>query len=321
MKKVVIIGGGTGLSSLLRGLKEVEGIELYAIVSVADDGGSTGKIRLDYKIPAVGDLRQVITSLSEKESIVDHIMQYRFKANNEDSGLSGHSLGNLILAALVDIEKDFYKGIEKITDVLKLKGQVLPITDYHDITLKATYTDGSSIIGESNIPNLKKKIKFLECLEIDKVHPNPIAIEAILKADVIILGVGSLYTSLIANLVVPKVKDAIIDNKSANIIYVSNIMTQPGETDNMNISDHIKAIEEHLEYGIIDKVVVHSTKIPTHILQKYAKEKSYPVKLDSHIYDSHVEVCEADLLDSSKPIIRHDAKKIRKVFKTLLVSK
>lgn len=317
MKNVVVIGGGTGLSSLLKGLKDIKNINLSAIVTVADDGGSTGKIRRDFKIPAVGDLRQVIVALSENESTLERIMQYRFN-NKESESLHGHSLGNLILTALIDIEKDFYLGIEKVRDILNLKGEVYPIANNCEITLKATYTDKSIVIGESNIPNPDKRIELLEYVEKDKIRPNIIALRKIKEADFIILSMGSLYTSLIANLVIPGVKEEIIENSSAKVIYVSNIMSQTGETNNMTMYDHVKEIEKYIGYGKIDIVLSNNGKMNPDILKRYEKENCYPIEIDERIKNSHVELVQKNLLDNSVEYIRHDTKKIRKAFVSLL---
>lgn len=317
MKNVVVIGGGTGLSSLLKGLKDIKNINLSAIVTVADDGGSTGKIRKEFKIPAVGDLRQVIVSLSENESILEKIMRYRFD-NKDSQSLHGHSLGNLILTALIDIENDFYLGIEKIRDILNLKGEVYPIANDSEITLKANYTDKTSVIGESNIPNHNKKIESIEYVNHEKIKPNIMALRKIRESDLIVLSMGSLYTSLIANLIIPGVKESIIENSSAKIIYVSNIMTQRGETDGMTMYDHVKEIEKYIGYGKLDIVLVNNGKLNEEILKRYKDQNCFPIEIDSRIKNSHVELIAKNLVDSSVPYIRHDTKKIRKAFTNIL---
>lgn len=316
MKNVVVIGGGTGLSSLLKGLKDIKDIKLSAIVTVADDGGSTGRIRKEFKIPAVGDLRQVIISLSANESIIEKIMRYRFD-NKDSQSLHGHSLGNLILTALIDIENDFYLGIEKAGDILNLKGEVYPISN-SQLTLKAIYTDNSIAIGESNISNPNKKIASIEYVDPEKIETNIMALRKISEADLIVLSMGSLYTSLIANLVIPGVKEAIEENSSAKVIYVSNIMTQNGETHGMSMYDHIKEIEKYIGYGKIDMVLANDGKLDEKLLKAYEKEFSYPIVIDSKIKNSHVDLITKNLIDSSIQYIRHETKKIRKAFVDIL---
>lgn len=316
MKNVVVIGGGTGLSTLLKGLKNIDNINLSAIVTVADDGGSTGILRKEFNLPAMGDLRKVILSLSSNESLFDKIMNYRFKENK--TFLDNHSLGNIIITALIDIEKDFYLGIKKLKDFLNLKGEVIPVSNNPLLTLKAVYTDNSFAIGESNIPNPYKKIKHIEY--VDNNHKtNTQAIQKILEADFIVFSMGSLYTSLIANLIIPEIKQAILENTKAEVIYVCNVMTQNGETHNMQVSDHIDAINHHLKNNVIKKVILNNNKnINQQILKRYQKQNSFICENDLHQKKCEFEIIEQDILDNNSYYIRHDFKKIENIFSKLI---
>ena len=316
MSKVVLIGGGTGISSLIKGLKNIEDIDISAIIAVSDSGGSSGKLRKTLNIPAVGDIRQVITAFSENENITNKILKYRFDESINE--LNNHSLGNLIISALVDIEQDFYKGIQSVKKFIDLKGEVIPSTNYNDVTLCAEYTDGSIQLGEDLIPNKNKKIKKIYLKDSENIKVNEIAVDRISNADYIILGVGSLYTSLIANLIIPGIKEAIISNKNAKLVYFCNIVTQQGETDNMTAYDHITEIEKYLDKNIIDIVVIDNSKIKKEILEKYSNAKQSKIILDDKLLDSHVDIIKASLVDNNSDKILHSAKKIYKVFKKIL---
>lgn len=322
MKEVVILGGGSGLSAILKGIKEIPGINLSVIVSVADDGGSTKVIRKEFNVPAVGDLRQVIISLSSSEHILKDLMNYRFNSkNNKNSTLHNHSLGNLIILALIKISGSFYNGIQMISDVLKVNGSIYPISNNSNIKLEAEYTDGTKTIGEHKIPNPKKRIKTIRYVNLDKIKTNPIAIEKTKKADYIIFSVGSLYTSIIPNLIAPGIKEAILQNEKATLIYLANIMTQNGETHGMTIYDHVKEIEKYLDYGIIDKVIVHKDKISNKLVEKYKKENSDILLADQDLLNSHVDVIAASLINNNETrFIRHDFKKIKKIFSKIFES-
>ena len=238
MKKVVILGGGTGLSTLLKGLKQFP-LDITAIVAVSDDGSSTGKLREEFNIPAVGDLRQVIVSLSETEPLVAKLMNYRFKTKSD---LNGHALGNLLLAGLIDIAGNMSTGIESLSKVLNLKGRVLPLTE-DNVTLMAEMEDSTIIEGEHHITEDERKIKRIFYKE------NPIissqVIDAIKEADLIVLSMGSLFTSVLPNLLSNDIIKA-IDESKADLMYTCNLMTQPGETDDFKVSDHIKTFNGYL---------------------------------------------------------------------------
>lgn len=261
MKKVVVLGGGTGMSTLLKGLKLFP-LSISAIVSVCDDGSSTGKLREEFNIPAVGDIRKVIVSLSETEPLFEELLNYRFKTTSD---LDGHAVGNLLLTALININGNMSEGIKTIEKVLKLKGKVLPLTE-DSTTLVADMKDGCKVIGEHNIT---ESLKTIEKVYYDKeVNVNPEVIEEIQNAELIILSMGSLYTSIIPNLLIPKVITA-IDNSKAKIMYVCNMMTQPGETDHFKVSDHINVINNYLGKKKIEIVIANKGIIPKEILKKY----------------------------------------------------
>ena len=270
--KVVTIGGGTGLSVLLRGLKKYP-LEITAIVTVADDGGSSGKIRSDMNIPSPGDIRNVIAALSDVEPYLEKMFQYRF-----DSGeVKGHPVGNLMIAAMTDIHGDFSTAVKVMSRILNVRGTVLPTTN--DIaTLNAVLSTGEIIRGESSITEAGGIIDNVY-ITPSRVKPNEDVLKAIEEADYIIMGPGSLYTSIIPNLVISKVSEKIRES-NAKKIYVCNVMTQHGETDNYSVSDHIVAINKHVEENIFDLVIANSREFDDSILSKYHKEKQEPVKID-----------------------------------------
>lgn len=269
---VVVIGGGTGLSVMLRGLKE-QPIDLTAIVTVADDGGSSGRLRQDLDMPPPGDIRNVIVALADTEPLLSRLLQHRF-SNGE---LAGHSLGNLIIAAMKEISGDFVHAVREISRVFAVKGKVLPAAN-QGIVLHARMTDGTLVSGESQIPRAGKKIKQV-FLEPEDVQPLPEAIRAIEEADMILIGPGSLYTSILPNLLVPGIVDAI--RRSAAVkAYICNVMTQPGETDGYSAADHIRALQEHVGNGLFRYVIVNDGEIPENVVQQYAQEGAAPVRFD-----------------------------------------
>lgn len=261
MKKVVILGGGTGMSTLLKGLKLFP-LDITAVVSVCDDGNSTGRLREEFNIPAVGDIRKVIVSLSETEPLFEKLLNYRFQTTSD---LDGHTIGNLLLTALINISGNMSDGIKTIEKVLKLKGKVLPLTE-DSPTLIADMKDGSFIKGEHHITESMKEIQKVYYEK--KPSVNPEVIKEIKKADLIILSMGSLYTSIIPNLLIPEVVSA-IDESKAKIMYICNMMTQPGETDHFKVTDHIQIINEYLGNKKIGVVVANKGIISKNILKKY----------------------------------------------------
>lgn len=302
-KKVVILGGGNGLSTLLRGIKNFP-VDITAIVTVSDDGTSTGRLREEFNIPAVGDIRRVLISLSETEPLVEQLFNYRFKTSSE---LNGHTVGNLLLTAITNIAGNMSDGIESLGKVLNLKGKVLPLTE-DNCTLMAEMNDGTIVEGEHNITEADGIIK--EVFYKEKPVLTPETIKSIKEADLIVLSMGSLYTSIIPNLIVKEMIDQ-IDASSAKIMYVCNIMTQPGETDGFKVSDHINTLNKYLGKRKIDTVIVNNGNITQDIIEKYSVlEQKDPVILDKENIDPNTKIIECDLIDTSSGKISHDVLKL-----------
>lgn len=310
--KVVVIGGGTGMPVLLRGLKNYP-IDLVAIVTVADDGGSTGRLRTEFEIPAPGDIRNVIAALSDAEPMLVKLFQHRFEAAN---GLSGHSLGNLLLAAMTSVTGGFYDGIKEISRVLNVKGEIYPIST-ENLSLHARMEDGTVVSGESNIPLSNKKIDQVY-LSPQPAKPFVHAVQAIVDADLIVIAPGSLYTSIMPNLIVPSVQEA-LEITDAKIIYVCNLMTQAGETTNFTASDHVEAINRHIGRGILQSIVVHNEAIQQTVRMKYAEENAKPVIYDiNRLLSLGLEIIEGDIIKRPHPTVRHDTDKIAQLLYSLL---
>ncbi|GBE76789.1 hypothetical protein myaer87_40160 [Microcystis aeruginosa NIES-87] len=271
--KIVAIGGGTGLSTLLRGLKQYSS-NITAIVTVADDGGSSGRLRREMGILPPGDIRNCIAALADEEKLLTELFQYRFHAGD---GLSGHSFGNLFISAMTEITGDLEQAIDASAKVLAIRGKVLPAT-LTDVSLWAKLADGRIIEGESKITEAMGQIRQIGCHPADPVAL-PAALAAIKEADYIIIGPGSLYTSIIPNLLVPAIRQALAQ-VTVPRVYVCNIMTQPGETDNYSVADHIRAIEKVCEERIFDAVLAQRTSPSPQSLELYAQEHSHPVFLD-----------------------------------------
>lgn len=273
MKKVVVIGGGTGQSTLLKGLKLFP-IEISAVVSVCDDGRSTGRLRKEFDTFAVGDIRQVIVSLSETEPLFEELLNYRFHTTSD---LNGHAVGNLLLTALANITGNMQEGIETIGKVLKLKGKVLPFT-LDSPVLIGKMKDGSTVVGEHNITQSEQAVESVYYEHEIKVNPS--VIKAIKEADLILLSMGSLYTSIIPGLLNEELIQT-IDNSKAKIMYICNMMTQPGETDDFKASDHVNALNSYLGKKKISIVIANNGSIPEEMIKKYwKKEQKSPVLLD-----------------------------------------
>lgn len=301
--RVVVIGGGTGLSVMLRGLKK-EPVDITAIVTVADDGGSSGRLRDELQMPPPGDIRSVISALAESEPLLSEMLQYRFSSG---TGLAGHSLGNLILAALRDITGDFVTGVRELSRVLAVRGMVLPAS--HDsIVLMARMKDGTIVEGESKITKYGGSIERVY-LQSPNVKPLPAAVEAIRQADAIVLGPGSLYTSVLPNLLVPGITDAIRASDAAKV-YICNVMTQRGETDGYTASDHVKAIADHVGGALFDYVIVNDSDIPRRVRSLYAAQGADVVKLDLEKLTSLGYNTIADELIWFQGVLRHDAAKL-----------
>lgn len=300
-KKIVVLGGGTGQSILLSGLKKFP-FDITSIVSVCDDGKSTGRLRREYNVPAMGDLRRVLISLAETEDVVDKFVNYRF---NKGSELDGHTVGNILLTALADIYGNMSNAVSQFSKILNMRGKVIPFSD-DNIILMGEMEDGSVVEGEHNITQTDKKIKRVYYK--NKVDVNPEVIKSIKESDAIILSMGSVYTSIIPNLLCEEVIDA-IDKSHAKIIYICNIMTQPGETDDFTVSDHINLLDSYLGKRKIDIVMTNSEKISKKIQRKYeTMEQKDLVKVDDkNIKIEHIKRPFAKIEDS---IIRHDSIKV-----------
>lgn len=300
-KKLVIIGGGTGLSTVIRGLKK-KAFDITAIVTVADDGGSSGRLRDDYDIPPPGDIRNVIAALSDVEPLVEKMFQYRFSHSDT---LGGHSLGNLMLTALTDITGDFTYAIAEMCKVLNVNGKVLPATN-KKVILHAELTDGTYIEGESRIPNAHAPVKRVFLTPID-VPPLPAAVRAIHSADYILIGPGSLYTSIIPNLLVEEIKTAILRSK-AEKIYICNLMTQKGETLHYTAADHVESIHAHTRTPFIDKILVNNFELPPDIIEHYQSELATPVIVDKERIEAMgIEVIEREMAFIKNDTVRHHA--------------
>ncbi|MDX8044666.1 YvcK family protein [Gracilibacillus sp. S3-1-1] len=311
-KKVVVIGGGTGMPVLLRGLKK-QPIDISAIVTVADDGGSSGRLRSELEIPAPGDIRNVIAALSDVEPMLMDLFQHRFSKGN---GLSGHSMGNLLLAAMTSVTGDFYNGIKEISRVLNVKGNIYPIAN-QNMSLHAEYEDGDIVAGESNIPKANKRIKRV-FLEPNPVVPLPEAISAIKDADLVVIAPGSLYTSILPNLIVPQI-EAALRQTTAKVVYVCNVMTQAGETSHYTAADHVEAIMDHIGTGCIQTVIVHNEEIAKDVQMVYAEENAEPVKSDiEKLRQMDLDIIEEDIVKEQNHSLRHDKDKIANVLYSLL---
>ncbi len=303
--KIVAVGGGTGLSMLLKGIKHITN-NITAVVTVGDDGGSSGRLREEMGVLPPGDIRNCIAALAGDEDLVTKLFQYRFKTGE---GLEGHSFGNLFLTALCSITGDMVRAVKESSNVLSIRGRVLPST-LDDMKLVAEMEDGRIIHGESNIPEAHGRIKRLftdpqTCKALDDV------IEAIKDADLIILGPGSLYTSVIPNLLIKEISEEIAKS-SAKKIYVCNIMTQPGETDGYAVSNHVNALMQHAgSRNIIDTVLVNDF-LPSNLAQKYQMSGSYPVKTDvENIKKLGVNIFSRKLIEDSKEgLVRHSSNRV-----------
>lgn len=304
MEKIVVLGGGTGLSILLRGLKLFP-LDITAIVTVSDDGSSTGVLREEFDIPAVGDLRNVMVSLSDTPPLVEKLLQYRFKTNSD---LNNHPMGNLLLTALYDITGNLTKSLGVLSKLFNVKGRVLPFSE-QSITLMAKTTDNEIIEGESNITKAFKKLDKIYYKE-NNVKVTKEVINAINNADLIILGIGSLYTSIIPNLLSDDIKDA-IDKSNAKIMYVSNIMTEHGETDNFSVSDCIKIINQYMGNRKVEVVLSNTEIINEEFKQRYYDlECSTPILIDEdNLRKINVDVIKTDLVKYTGNQVRHDSVK------------
>ena len=304
--KIVALGGGTGLSNLLRGLKD-DSAKITAIVTVADDGGSSGRLRREIGVPPPGDIRNCLAALADEEKLLTELFQYRFRAGD---GLVGHSFGNLFLTAMSDIAGDFEQAIAASSKVLAVRGEVLPAT-LSDVSLWAELADGRRIEGETSITKANGKILKIGCTPANP-PALPRAVEALREADFIIIGPGSLYTSVIPNLLVREIADAIAISQVPRI-YVCNIMTQPGETDGYSVADHIRAIDRACGRPLFDAVVVQGKVPSAKALIRYSQENSYPVVLDREaVTQLGRRIVIANVMDEDKNtgLIRHNSQRL-----------
>ena len=311
---MVVIGGGHGQSAVLRGLKYCKGIHLTTIVTVADDGGSTGRLRREFNIPAMGDVRGVMLALADQEDLLTTLMNYRFEDDGEHGEMDGHNLGNIILTALTKSTGSFMEAVTQVSKVLNVHGDIIPSTT-EVITLYAIMEDGTIVKGESNIPRVRNKIT--KVYYDHDVKATERAVEAIEKADYIVFGIGSLYTSIMPNVIISGIKNAIQESK-AKKIYFCNSMTQAGETEEYSLEDHVRVIED--EVGIkMDLVYYANDEIPQEVLEAYQKEDAEPVRIEEENHDYEIRSC--SMLDFSKGNVRHDSKRIYEEFEKELNSK
>lgn len=303
-KKVVVLGGGTGSSTLLRGLKEFP-IDLTAIVSVCDDGNSTGVLREEFNIPAVGDIRRVLVSLSETEPLVMELFNYRFRTKSD---LDGHTVGNLLLTASSEITGNLSDGIEALSKIFNLKGKVVPLTE-ENVVLMGEMGDGAIIEGEHHITRYKNTIKRVFYKE--KPKPTKEAVKAIKEADLIILSMGSVFTSIIPNLICEEIIEA-IDSSKGKIMYVCNMVTQPGETEDFKVSDHVKLLNQYLGKRKIHVVVANNGKIDEEMAKRYESlEQKDPVVLDRKETKAMVEkIIADDYVIVKNNLLRHNVLKL-----------
>ncbi len=302
MKNVVIFGGGSGLSQLLKGMIQFPW-EVTAVVSVSDNGKSTGALRKEFAIPAVGDITKVLMAMSGKDQAVKDLFAYRFA---EGTSIGGHSIKNLIMTALLEEYGDFAHSLPILCDLLDVKGNLYPVTE-DNVDLIGITQDGTRIVGEAEITEARSTIKELE---YDKpVHVNPDVLEAIEEADLIVFSSGSLITSIMPHIIIPEIQDA-VRNSKAKKLYVCNIITQPGETDGYSVSDHIEALENHLGKGTIDAVIANNDDLPEKMYELAAEEGKEPVLIDHYrLAQMNVDLVEDQIWDVPDRSLRHDSLK------------
>jgi uncharacterized cofD-like protein len=317
--RVVALGGGTGLSMLLRGLKECAtrprgetdsrtSIQIDAVVTVTDDGGSSGRLRREYSILPPGDIRNCMVALSPDEALLSRLFQYRFPGARR--GLGGHSFGNLFLAALTHITGDFAEAVRLSSHVLATQGRIFPSTA-KNVTLEATLDNGSIVVGETKISRSRSRIRRVRLVPAT-AQPLPEVMHAIQGADLILMGPGSLYTSIIPNLLVRGVAAAIAKSR-AKRIYIANLMTQPGETTGYSVADHVRAIYEHAGKSLFDSIVLNRASAPLHVLRRYSGEGAEPVDpsfRELQVMGIH---CSAGNLLQRGGVVRHDQRRLAKL--------
>ena len=304
--KVVVIGGGTGLSTILHGLKE-QTSNITAIVTVADDGGSSGRLREQFGILPPGDIRNCLVALADAEPLMRDLFQFRF---GDESELKGHSFGNLFITAMCKVTGDFEKAIKESSKVLAIRGRVIPST-FEKVKLVAEYRNGQKTVGETKIV---KQNEPIQKVYLDPLHckASKESFEAIGDADIIVLGPGSLYTSVIPNLLVDGITEKISQSQAPKV-YICNVMTQAGETDHYTAFDHMNALVAHTRPDVLNYCIVNTGRVPKEFLKKYEEEGAYPVVADSDkIIESGYNVIEGDVINIQN-YVRHDAKKLSKI--------
>lgn len=312
--RIVVIGGGSGLAVLLHGLKEFT-TNITAVVTVADDGGSSGRLRSQFNIPPPGDIRNCLVALADAEPTMSELFKFRFE---ESGALEGHNFGNLFILAMVKVTGDFEKAIKESSKILAIRGRVVPST-LKRVSLVAQHRDGTQTEGESNISKVKSKITRLY-LKPDGCGATEDALRAIESADAIVVGPGSLYTSVLPNLLIENLAEAMA-LAPAPKIYICNVMTQPHETDSMTAFDHVNAIAEHTRPDVLTHVLVNTGEIPPNILKRYTKEDAFPVTLDgAKIRGLGYKVIEANIVNCVDTI-RHNPRRVSKVIIDIINSK
>jgi uncharacterized cofD-like protein len=309
--RIVALGGGTGLSTVLRGLKEYVATpkqqsarrpiaDLAAVVTVTDDGGSSGRLRREYSVLPPGDIRNCMVALSKDEDLLGKLFQYRFPAGR---GLAGHSFGNLFLTALTNVTGDFPKAVRVSSQVLAIRGRIFPSTA-QNVTLEAELEDGTMVAGETKISHSRKRIRRIRLVP-QRVRPLPEVLQAIREADLILVGPGSLYTSIIPNLLVEQIAETIAHSR-ATCIYIANLMTQPGETQHYSVADHVRAIYEHTRKGLFHFVVINRAPVPPRLLRRYRAEGAEPVLGSlAELRRMGLRYITGDLLHHNQ-VVRHD---------------
>lgn len=317
--RVVALGGGTGLSALLRGLKELVSrpsepataerpiADLAAIVTVTDDGGSSGRLRRENRMLPPGDIRNCMVALSKDEALMGRLFQYRFQAGR---GLRGHNFGNLFLAALTHVTGDFTEAVRVTSRVLAIRGRIFPST-LSNVHLVATLENGKRVRGETNISKSKVPIREIR-LEPRRVRPLPKAIDAIRAADLIVMGPGSLYTSVIPNLLIPEIAEAIARSRAPRV-YIANLMTQPGETTHYAVSQHLRAIQNHVGKHLIDYAVANRQAVSPEVAKRYRAEGAEPVLVDAEkVKKMRVNLILDNVLEEHG-VIRHNSKRLARL--------
>ncbi|MDD3241261.1 MAG: uridine diphosphate-N-acetylglucosamine-binding protein YvcK [Bacilli bacterium] len=313
MKKIVVLGGGTGISYLLRGLKDFP-VDITAVISVSDNGKSTGKLRNEFYIPAVGDIRKVIYNMSPLPEEFKNVMEYRF---NTYSDLNGHPMGNLLLTAMLTSSGSLLKSIDCMRYLLDVKHKILPLSEDF-LTLMGETVDGEIVEGEDDLPKSGKKYKRIFYKECPHVLPE--VLSAISEADLVILSMGSLYTSIIPHLICSDIQNSLRDSK-AKVMYLCNAMTQPGETSGFTVSDHLKVIESYLGADVLDTVVVSDSEISKEMLDKYSnQEQKDPVIIDdSEIEKMGIEIIKENLLTIDDGTLKHNSLKLSSIIFSYLM--